>query len=286
MIGAAFGVGKAVGRLDAYQSGLWSACSVDQLIGGKPQCMGAVNNSNSQVTTIQFSPDGTVNAGALTAHCGTTGSSGAIYDQSSAQHLSGNLFNTGTASKRPTVVSGSSSLGYLEFDASDDALATPTNFGGVTGCTVFMRMRLRSTAGLVIILEHSQNYNNDNAFIAYWDGGISRLVTGTREFAAARYANSEFNVSVTTEAVFCFRYDRTQTNGANQCVLFLNGVKQTRTGVGGETATRPTGNFGSWPIYLAGRNSTSLYAPMNLKTLVIYSTALSDADCTAISALL
>jgi hypothetical protein len=173
----------------------------------------------------------------------------------------------------------------VEFDGTNDAWGGAPDFGGVSGATIFMRGKLRS-ASTAIIIEHSANYGSNDAWTVYYDNSISRLVLGSHQNTGARFAIGEFNVTITTEAVYCFRFDRTQTSGANQCVLFVNGVKQTRTGATGETGTVPTGNFATHPVYTGGRAASSLFAALNLKTQAIYNAALSDADCTAISALL
>jgi hypothetical protein len=273
------------GRLDAKRSSLWSACSVDQLVTGYPYCAIVENSTNTRSTQIHFGPDGSINSGELLAHSSSAGVAQVLLDQSAATSAANRYFGS-SGTQRPAIVSGSAYLGWLQFDASNDAYASAVNFGSVTGATIFMRCKLRATSSLQILFEHSTNYNSNDAFVAYYDNSISRLVVGSHRNTGAQFAISEFNVTMTTDAVFCFRFDRTQTSGANQCVLFLNGVKQTRTGATGETGTVPSGNFGDHQIFVGGRAGSSLFAGLNLKTLAIYDSALSDSECTAISALL
>jgi hypothetical protein len=281
MIGPSFYRGTR-GALDSYQANLWFAGGVNQLITGFPASINAENSSNGRDTSIQFGPNGTLDSGQLLAHAPTTATAQDLLDQ-----FAGRSFGSGTSSKQPLVVSGSSYLGLLQFDGTADGINTPQNYGGVSAATVFMRFKLRSTAADQIILEHSINYNNSDAFIVYWDSAASRLMVATHQITGPRYAQSVFNVSVTSEAVFCFRFDRTQATGATQCVLFLNGVKQTRTGAGAsETSPVPSGNFQSDQLYLGARQTAIAFATLDLKNLAIYTAALSDADCTAISALL
>lgn len=273
---------KSVGKLDAYTANLWMAGGVDLLIGGYPYSMLVENTSDGRDTTIMMGPDGTLNSGQLLGHSPSAGTVQAFLDQGpSARH-----FLNGTSSGQPAIVASSAYLGWVQFDASNDTFGGAPNYSGVAAITVFMKGKLRTTSSVQFLIEHSNNYNSNNSFAVYYDNAISRLVVGSHRVTGSQYAISEFNVTVTTEAVFCFRVDRAQTTGAAQCVLFLNGTKQTRSGSTGETGTVPSGNFDSAALSIASRNAASLFASLNLKTLAIYNAALSDADCTAISALL
>lgn len=277
------GGGSLPGVMDAYTANLWAACGLERLIANFSVCVQAENTPTAAVTNIGFDGAGDLDSTALLAHAPVSGTAKSFLDQSALN----NYFGNGNSSRTPAIVSGSAYLGLLRFDGTDDNYRSLLNLGAsVSGMTVFMRGRLRSTATAQIIVELSPNYTTNDAFTVYYDNAISRIVVGSHRNTGAQYAISEFNVSATTEAVWCFRVDRTQVLGANQCVMFVNGTKQTRTGATGETATRPSGDFGTHFLFVASRNNSSVYANLDMKNLVAYTAALSDADVAAISALL
>lgn len=264
--------------LDAYQTNLWSSHGLTRLDDNYPV------SAYVEGTNIFFEGNGIDQADVMAL--GPNLTVWGWNDQSDTIGTQLRAFSNGNTLERPHIALSNVYLGHLQFDGSADFFSTPANFGGVSGATIFLRGYLRSAASVQIIFEHSTNFNSNDAFVAYYDSAISRMVLGSHQNTGAQYATSEFNVDVLTEAVWCFRFDRTQTSGANQCVLFRNGVKQTRTGATGETTPVPSGNLGSYPLHIGARGTRASFAQLNAKTLAVYSAALSDGNCTAISAIL
>lgn len=271
------------GILDAYTANMWSAAGLPLLVGSASNSVLARNTSTTATANIGFS-GGSIDSTALLAHCGAAGTVEQFLDQSGNSRP---FANAGTPTAQPAIVSGSSYLGKLQFDGSNDTLSTgAVTLGGMQGVTIFFKGRLRSTAALQILIEHTANYNLNDAFVVYYDNSISRLVVASHQSSLSRYAISEFNVAIGTDSVWCVRINRAQTSGANQCVLFRDGVKQTRTGSTGETAPVPSTNLDPAALSIGSRAAASLFAALDLYSLVVYTTAKSDADCAAISALL
>ncbi len=274
----------ARGLLDAYLPNLWFAGGLSALVGGHPWCINATNVGTSAATEIGFR-DNAVNQAALLAHTGASGGGQLInHDAANPTHAF-----VSAAANRPLVVSSSAYLGFFQYDASNDALNTGTGItlGGMTGTTIFMRGKLRSTATTQILIEHSTNAGSNDSFAVYWDSGGSQLTLYSHMNTGSKLAIANFaSATITTESVWCFRFDRSQTTSALQCVLFKDGVKQTLSNSTGETSPVASGNLSSQRLYTGARNGGSLFASLNLKNLVVYSAALSDSDCTAISALL
>lgn len=271
------------GILGPYATNLWSAASLTRVLNAATDCALAERTSGAVDATIGFDGGGGIDQTALLAHAGAAATVQSFLDQS------GNArpFLNGTSSGQPAIVSASTYLGKLQFDGANDTLSTGVQtYGPNPAITIFLKGRLRSTAATQFIIEHSANYNSNQSCVVYYDSAISRLVIGSHQLVVNRYAISEFNVTMTTDARWVFRIDRTQTSGANQCVCFKDGVKQTRTGATGETGTVPDNNLAAAALSIGSRNAASGFASMDLYSLVIYSSALSDADCIAISALL
>lgn len=269
------------GKLDDYRTNLYAAWGIEAMLGGYPWALSANNGSSDEYVPFRGNA---LNSGYLTGL--GANSVAQLLNHDAAQP--GRYAGRGLVSGRPGIVASSSYLGHVEFDGTADRLDVPSGIGGVPGVTIFLRGKLRALTSAQMICELTANFNGADGFAFYYDNAISRLVAATNQASGSRYAVSEFNVNPSTEAVFAVRFDRSQTTGANQCVLFVNGTKQTRTGSTGETSPVPSGNFATNFLFIGARGTGSgqLLATLNLKWMAVYQAALSDGDCAAISALL
>lgn len=273
-----------VGPLDNYQSGLWSALSISCLLTAwiNSRTLEVRRSSDNALQDIGFIGNGALDTAALATFLGA--SDGFVRTFTNQQGTSGNGFDqTSSNADQPKIATAGASLGFAQFDGTSDYLRSGVaSTGGNSAYTVFLRGKLRST-GTQVILENSTNYNSNSAPVAYYDAGSLSL--GIHATVPTGYSRSDFSGAFPNDTTQCYRYNRAVTGGANQAVLFIDGVKQTRTG-NGDIATEPSGNFIGNVWYLGARGTPTLFSPLNLHTLLIYETALSDADCTAISNIL
>jgi hypothetical protein len=183
----------------------------------------------------------------------------------------------------PRVITAGSYLGGLQFDGTSDGFVTGTSYPSSSVATIFLRGNIRSVIGSTvnIILEHTTNLDISNAFAAAIDSS-ARMLVGNHKQSPAGYSISYFNGMDPSGDVQCYRLDRSQANSNLQNVMFRDGAKETRTS-SLDTGTFPTGAFSAGALYLGARAGTSLYANLDVHTLLVYNAALSDADCTAIS---
>lgn len=275
------GYGGFAGPLDAWTTGLWSAVSLSRLLGSwNGGSFIGVNTTSSVSQTIGFNPNGSLDTTALAALAGAN--TVVVSNWLTQFNISPNGF-AGTSAQRPPITTAGSFLGNIQFNGTANGLATGTASGGPTAFTVFFRGKLRSTSGTQIILEQSTNYNGADGAAVYYDAGA--LSVGVHDNAPSGYSLSNFSGTPPNDDVQCWRFDRSQATGATQCVLFVNGVKQTRSS-NGDAGTLPGGPFiaGNW--YMGARNLGSLFAQLNAHTQLIYESAISDADVASISTIL
>lgn len=275
---------KFTGPLDSYTTSLWSAMSIDCLlttwIASPP--LTAYDVSTTTNHNCKFTTSGAFDSADLLSFGGThTINAQTLQDQHG--NSSHGMDGAGTTTRYPNLATSGSWNGNAQFNGTANALATGVASGTPSGFTVFMRGKLRSTASLQVYLEHSANYNSGNSCVAYYDNSISSTVVAVHSTTSNRYAISSFSGVALNDDVHCYRFDRTQLTGAAMAVLFVNGTKQTRSGSSGETSPLPAGNFDAQNWYVGARAETSLWAQLNLHSMLIYEAALSDADCAAIS---
>lgn len=273
-----------VGPLDNYQSGLWSALSISCLLTAwiNSRTLEVRRSSDNALSDIGFLANGVLDTAALATFLGS--SDGFVRTFTNQQGTSNNGFDqTAANADQPKIATAGSSLGFVQFDGTSDYLRSGVASSGVNPAfMVFLRGKLRST-GTQVVLENSTNYNSSNAAVAYYDVGALSL--GIHATSPTGYSRSDFSGAFPNDTTQCYRYDRAASGGANQAVLFINGVKQTRTG-NGDIPTQPSGNFNGNVWYLGARGTPTLFSPLNLHTLLVYESALSDADCATISNIL
>ena len=265
--------------LDSYTADLWSAVSVCKLLtswtGGSLQ---VIRTSDSASRTAGFQPDGTYDLQDLLTWA--AGSAMRVSTLINQQGTSAHGFDAaGQAAARPVLTAG----GVVEFNGSTHGLGSGTSFQAVDACTIFVRGRVRTTppAGAQIIAELGPNFDTSNSFVVVANADGMRH--GSHKSSPAGYSLSDHYSRWPDDDTQCFRIDRTQATSALQNVMFDAGVALTRDGHF-TSGTLTAGVVTALVWYIGSRNlGSSLGCPLDLHTLVIYSAALSDADCTAIS---
>jgi Alpha-L-arabinofuranosidase B, catalytic len=200
-----------------------------------------------------------------------------LYDQSGNT----NDFSQATAANQPQIVASGVYLGWIQFDGSNDFLATAASGPTTTIYDVYVKAMLRSITDTVL-LELSTNDNTNDAFLI--EPGISgnygielHGTAGGGGFAGSQYAlNQVWNV-------ICALYDRTQATGALKSRLANGGLLFTRT-ANNDGGTLPSGNFTANPFFLGARSGGVGGSPLNLESLAIRSATVdSIADVNRIS---
>lgn len=265
--------------LDGYVTNLWGAFSIAKLLSSATDALTAVNTTSSASATIGFSGSALDTAALATLAGSDSCVVSAFINQ---QGTTARNFGQATAANRPRIVNAGVYDGKLVFDGTNDAMSSGAASGTPTGFTVFFRGTQRTTT-TQILLEHSTNYNSNASMVAYYDAGS--MSVGVHN-AGAPVARSDFAGMFPNANVHAWRGDRTGPGGGsvNTTALFVNGTRQTRTG-NGDSGTI-TGSYTAQTWYLGGRAATSLFASIDLHTLLIYESAVSDADIAAISAIL
>lgn len=282
-VGPAFfggGGGAFSGPLDAYTTNLWTAVSVRRLLASwTGACFTARDTTDGDLLDIGFDSTGAIDASALSAFLGAHNATArALINQ---QGTGARGFDNSTTTQQPAAATAGVFDGKFAFDGSNDYMPTGTNSGTPSAFTVFIRGLLRATT-TQILLEHSTNYNSNNAAIAYYDAGAMSI--GVHDTAPGGYSRSDFTGDYVNNNVQCWRFDRSQVTSANMTKLFINGTAETRNG-NGDSGTLPDSTFGASAWYLGARGGT-VAAALDVHTLLIYEAALSDADVSAISTIL
>lgn len=266
--------------LDDYTAGLWSAVSVVRLLTTATAAMTVRNTSGGGLADIGFDVDGEIDAAALSSHLGAN--NGTVRAWANQQGSATHGFDQSTTGAQPACATAGVFDGVVAFDGSDDFMPTGASSGTPTAFTVFLRGTLRSTT-TQILLEHAPNYNTYNAAIAYYDAGAMSI--GVHHQSPAGYSRSDFTGDYPNANVHAWRFDRSQGSSAAMTKLFINGSAETRD-ANGDSGTLPSGTFDAYAWYLGARTGGSTPAALDVHTLLIYESALSDGDIAAISTIL
>lgn len=268
--------------LDSHATGLWAAFSIAKLLGTSSSSLNAINTTSSATATIGFASDGGLDTAALATLAGAN--SVAVSALINQEGTTARNLGAGTASLRPAIVSAGSYLGSVQFDGSSDGMVSGANSGTPTAFTVFLRGKLRSASGTQTIIEQSTNYNSGAFCATFLESGGSAVSLHSGASASNNYTVSTFSSRYPNDNVQCYRWDRSQATSANRSALLIDGIRQTRSG-STESGT-PGANFGSAPWYVGARAQASVFAQLNLHTLLIYERAVPDAEAAQISSII
>lgn len=276
--GPAFFGGFRSWPLDGYTANLWTALSVRRMLNTAGNALTVRRVSDSVLQDIGFDSNGAVDSAAMATFLGASNGTVRAWANQFSDATHG--LDNPTTSEQALCATAGVFAGKVAFDGVNDYYRPGANSGTPSAFTVFFRGLLRSTAGTQIILEHTTNYNSNNAAVAYYDAGA--LSVGVHDTAPGGYARSDFTGDYPNNNVHCWRYDRTQVTGAAMSKLFINGAAETRD-VSGDSGTLPDSTFAAALWRFGARQGASLPAALDAHTLLIYEAALSDGDVDAIS---
>jgi len=264
--------------LDGYTTGLWGAYSLRRRLrtGYSGPILQARRSSDNAVMDIGLVGN-YLDTNTLYAFLDNSqGFLTTIYDQSGA----GNHFTQATATAQPKLSMGTPTKAYISFDGAGDIMQSPVFGSGASGATIFFSGNMPTT-GDQALLESSANYNaNSNTLLVYYavaEGGFNVATHGV----SSNYARSSFGDVRPSNNVHAYRIDRNAAAFIDKTSLFVDGIKQTRTG-NADTGSI-SGGFSPNTLYWACRSGGALTSQLDAHDLCIYASALSDVDIAAVS---
>lgn len=186
------------------------------------------------------------------------------YDQT------GNGFNASqtTAANQPRIVNAGVYDGKIVFNGTSHSLKITALTQGAAQLGVFACLKQANSATSKIILEGSSNFNSNTQCYLFFIGsaGWSMNMNNTSGGGSNQRQNTFTPASITSLKTMAALWDRALT-GASEEILRVDGVKLTPTAA---NTVEGTGTFSTYDAYIGARGGTSLYADMDLETLVIY----------------
>jgi len=185
-------------------------------------------------------------------------SAGAVYsvDNVTVRELPGNHAYQTTSASRPTLQQDSNGLYYLNFDGTDDGMATPSiDFTGTDKMTVWAGAQSASTADTAIIAELSSatGAGNPGSMAILWP----RLPYAVN-FALAGAALASRSTSApadTARLVISCAFDLSASAAVDEIKPKVNGAVPSLLTV--DAGPAGTGNYGSYPLYIGRRGGTT-----------------------------
>ena len=196
-------------------------------------------------------------------------------DQIDIWGAQGEVSSTATAYQRVTdqwnvTEAGKTSVGYLQFDGSDDWLVSPTITPGIDKAQVFAGVRKLSDAVVGMVVEASTNIGSNNGAVAIYaptsnvTATYQWLTKGTGLSAApspANYASPITNVLTGIGDI-----------AADTAILRANGVQAATS-----TTDQGTGNYLAYPLYVGRRGGITLAYNGRIYSLIVRFGANLDA---------
>lgn len=267
-------------NIDGYTTGLWAAYSVRKILTAySGNALQVRNVSGGGLANIGWSGV-VIDAAALATHLG--GNNGTVRTWYNQQGTSGRDLDQSTTGAQPACATAGAFDGKIAFDGTDDLMPTAATSGTPSAFTIIFRGKLRTTTGTPILLEHSTSYAAADGAIAYYASGAMSI--GVHDNSPGGFSRSDFTGDFPNDNVHAWRFDRSQASSALMSKMFIDGVAQTRD-ADGDSGTLPDGTFEAATWYLGARSGAVTPAALDVHTLLIYETALSDADIAAISAI-
>lgn len=259
--------------LDSYTTGLWGVYSLrKQLTAFAGSSIRVRRSSDNTEQDIGFS-SGLLDTASLLSFAGA-GSAFVTkwYDQSGGAH---DLAQATTGNQPRIVNAGAMDIGVL-FDGSDDILVSG-NSGTPSAFTVFSKAFSTSSAVQVLF---EQNTNEDSVTGAALYTNTAFMWPGCSLTSSANRARASY-ITYPVGQIVCTRLDRSQATAATKTTLWSGGAQLSIHST--DNAGNVTGNFVAAPWYVGAR-ATSLFPFVGwMETLVIYESAISDANIERIS---
>ncbi len=186
-----------------------------------------------------------------------------------------------SAAAQPRIVNAGVFDGAAIFDGSNDWMSAPSVPYGAGYAAAYMKAAMPNMSAGRIILESSPNYNSAaGTFIWYMENNLHSL--GVR--ASAAYRRDYSIASATSLRTITNRYQMAVSDAAVPQQRFRNAGADISPSGGLGAPASPGSNFTTQTLYLGCRAGATLFAPVQIHTLVIYAVD-TDADVAAIEAL-
>lgn len=272
---------SSAGKIDGYTTSLWCAASLEKMRSTATSCLRVRRSSDNTEQDIGFSGSGVDQTALLAFVGGGSGYVRYLYDQNGSNHL-----QQATQSKQPRVVNSGVYDNNIIFDGVDDCLTSVNALGGVTGVVVYMKGVQRNTTGRQMLAESDAGTGGSSTtqgtMIFDWDatGSLTRSIISTDGAANLVLANTSNVLGVVglSGVRLAARIDFPNATAD----IFSNGTKS-----GGAKGTAGTINpaatlmSGTWNIG-ARNNGASFPMPLDLTSVLIYSTPQVDATVAAV----
>lgn len=173
--------------------------------------------------------------------------------------------------------------GSIVFDGVNDySIIDNFDLSSTNSITVSFWLRFTSTA-VGLILEHSVNQNNNNA----WAVSLNEFATGSIAFTShfppgntgARYNLSRTSTKAYNDGNWHYIVgilDRSTTTLANRISIYVDGIRDTL--LDGTYTNTETTNYTNHALYTNSRAGSSLFVGCNLAINQIYNRALSAQE--------
>lgn len=273
--------GAAVGGSTTYLDDLSPAprvaYSLKKVISAANKSIRVRRSSDNMEQDIGFVGDA-LDIAALTSFAGA-GSAfvTTIYDQTA----SGIHMVQATASAQPRVVNAGVFDGALVFDGVNDAMRSASTISFGTGyAAAYTKAGVPNTASVSIILEASGNYNrNAGSFVWYIENNLHSLgVNGGLSW------RRDFSIpNISSLRTITARYQMAVADATTQQQRFRAAGADISPSNSQGTLATPTVNFATNTLFLGARSGNSIFANIQLDTLVIYAGD-TDASVAAIEA--
>lgn len=169
--------------------------------------------------------------------------------------------------------------GNLIFNGTNNAASASANINlsSTNQITIEFAYRSTFTSATRVFIEHSTNYNNNNAFAVFLPNDNTGVIGYNEQNAAngyitsatsRNYNNGNWNfVQITS--------DRSQSV-ANKQRIYVNGVLDTV--LSPTNQANITTNFGNFPLFIGARNLTTVPYNGNIGFIKLYNRTLSTAE--------
>jgi hypothetical protein len=192
-----------------------------------------------------------------------------FYDQTSgAKHAA-----QATAANQPRIVNAGVYDRRLIFDGANDSLKITSLANGTPQLGIYTKIKQASSSTNKIIIEASTNFNTAaQAFLMFtgFDSttGFYIWSLNSSNAAGSSRGNQSNLYSLDRPALLTGLWNRA-TTGVGEITLYAEGRKMP-VDHATPSPVEQTGNFGTFDIYIGARAGTSLFADMEMETLVFY----------------
>lgn len=263
-----FGGTTPAAYLDQLSPSPRSACSLKKLISTATLAIRVRRSSDDAEQDIGFSGDALDTTSLASFVGGNSAYIVTTYDQTG----NGEHCVCSSNAKQPRIVNAGSYDAIMKFDGSDDSMVITSLSNTASQCGLYMTVK-QNTGSPKVIFETSVNYGaNDGALIFYVDTSDYAAGMNDGPNGATIQANS-FALGISTPQIVSLLYDRSLT-GTAQIKAWVAGSPISGSAI---ASYNQTGNFATFDAHIGSRADGSLFADMDLESIVFY-----DSDTSSI----